>query len=105
MKRNELVDPVMLFLDPKSNQGLGSDKADEEEQKIMEDRITSSNWYVPSKFKNRNKKKGHKNRTPSLIQGKRIITADDAHQDHTYAQRDDLLEVQQHFMNVKTDFY
>ena len=45
----------------------------------MEDRIKSSNWYVPSKFKNRNKKKAHKNRTHNFIQGKRLITADDAH--------------------------
>ena len=71
----------------------------------MEDRITSYNWYVPSKLKKSNKKKGHKKRTPSLIQGKRVITADDAHQDDTNAQKDDLLEAQQHFMNVKTDFY
>ena len=91
MKRNEMEDPVMLFLDPQSHNRRVSD---EEEQKVMEDRITSSNWYVPNKFKKRNKKKTQKNRTPGLNQGKRLITADDATQDRPNAQKDDFLEVQ-----------
>ena len=60
----------------------------------MEDRITSSNWYVADKFNNKNQKKTQKNKTPGLNQGKRLITADEAPQDRAISQKDDFLEVQ-----------